>query len=365
MSSGSRDGRAQLLGELSRELRQFTGLGAAYFRAAAARLGMTVTDLEVIDLLEGVGPLTAGQLADLTGLTTGAITGMLNRLEKSGLVLRERDPDDARRVIVRLAPGQEALRAISATLDSLATAWDEVVSDYDDERIAFLLEALKRGAAQTREEIVRLRAAPQSEEGAVSAPLGDLASGQLLVTGCPRLILHADEQGMTELYQASFEGTAPEVKTKEGAITIRYPKRLLPIGKRQDGADVTLSAAIPWRILVQGSASEIRAELSGLTLAELDVKGSANMVRLELPKPTGVVPVRIAGYASEVIVQRPVGVAARVHLKGWVSEFIFDDQTFSAVGNDVRLQSRDYEAGAPYYDIDLASTASMVIITAV
>ncbi len=365
MSSGSQERRAQLLGELTRELRQFTGLGAAFFRAAAARLGMTVTDLEVIELLESAGPLTAGQLADLTGLTTGAITGMLNRLEKSGLVLRERDPDDARRVIVRLAPGQESLRDIRATLDSLGVAWDDVVSDYDDERIAFLLDVLKRGAIQTREEIARMRVAPQGEEGGVSVPLGDVASGQLVVTGSPRLILHADEEGMTELYQASFEGTTPEVKTKEGSVTIRYPKRLLPLGKRQDGAKVTLNASIPWRILVQGSASEIGAELSGLTLAELDVKGSANMVRLELPAPTGTVPVRITGYASEIIVQRPVGVAARVHLKGWVSEFIFDDQTFSAVGNDVRVQSRDYEATAPYYDIDLASTASMVIITTV
>jgi DNA-binding MarR family transcriptional regulator len=61
------------------ELRQFTGLAASFFRAAAARLGMTVTDLQVIDILESIGPSTAGQLADLTGLTTGAITGMLNR----------------------------------------------------------------------------------------------------------------------------------------------------------------------------------------------------------------------------------------------------------------------------------------------
>lgn len=364
MSSGSRERRAQLLGELSRELRQFTGLGAAYFRAVAARFGMTVTDLEVVDLLEGIGPLTAGQLADLTGLTTGAITGMLNRLEKSGLVLRERDPDDARRVIVRLAPGQEALHEIGATLDSLATAWDEVVSGYDDERIAFLLETLKRGAAQTREEIVRLRATPPSEEGVMSAPLGDLESAQLVVTGSPRLILHVGE-GLEDLYQASFEGATPDVKTKGGSVTIRYPRRLLPLGKRQEGAEVTLSDAIPWRILVQGAASEIRAELSKLALAELDVKGSVSAVQLELPAPDGIVPVRITGYASEIVVRRPVGVAARVHLRGWVSEGIFDDQTFSAVGNDVRMYSRDYEAAAPHYDIELASTASRVtIITA-
>src|SRR6476660_473233 len=73
LSSGSQERRAEMLGELARELRQFNGLGASFFRAAAARIGMTVTDMQVIDILQTGGPMTAGQLADLTGLTTGAI----------------------------------------------------------------------------------------------------------------------------------------------------------------------------------------------------------------------------------------------------------------------------------------------------
>jgi hypothetical protein len=77
-----------------------------------------------------------------------------------------------------------------------------------------------------------------------------------------------------------------------------------------------------------------------------------------------VVPIRISGGASEITVRRPAGVAARAHLKGWVSEFVFDDQTFSAVGNNVRLHSPGYDAAAPCYDIDVASSASMVTITA-
>src|SRR6478672_417455 len=97
-----RETRAALLAELARELRQFGGLSASYFRAAAARGGMTATDMQVIDSLAITGPTTAGQLADLTGLTTGAITGMLNRLEEAGVVRRERDPNDGRRVSVRL-----------------------------------------------------------------------------------------------------------------------------------------------------------------------------------------------------------------------------------------------------------------------
>src|SRR5258707_2972346 len=112
LSSGSQEKRAQVRGELARELRQFTGLGASFFRAAAARIGITVTDMQVIDVLHLTGPMTAGQLADLAELTTGAITGMLNRLEEAGLVRRERDPNDGRRVIVRLNADQDEMQKI-------------------------------------------------------------------------------------------------------------------------------------------------------------------------------------------------------------------------------------------------------------
>src|SRR5215471_15520425 len=127
MSSDSQEKRVEILGELARELRQFTGLGSSFFRAAAAKVGMTVTDMQVIDILNSAGPMTAGQLADLTGLTTGAITGMLNRLEESGLVRRERDPEDGRRVIVRLATDKkEEMREINSIFDSPGKAWDEM-----------------------------------------------------------------------------------------------------------------------------------------------------------------------------------------------------------------------------------------------
>lgn len=363
MSRGSQEKRAEALGELAQELRQFHGLGASFFRAAAARSGMTVTDMQVMDILENTGPTTAGQLADLTGLTTGAITGMLNRLEEAGLIHRERDPDDGRRVIVRLAPSKDEMHEIGPIFDSIGKAWDEMTSHYDDEQIAFLLEFLKRSNVLSRQELVRLREVPEGEGGIFSAPLGDLESGRLVVSsGVTRLTVRTDE-GMAGLYQARFEGPLPDVKAKDGVVTIRYPRRLWVLGKEQRAAEVTLSAAIPWRIMIQGGAADITAELGGLDLAGLEVKGGLSMIRLELPAPSGVVPIRISGGASEITVRRPADVAARVHLKGWVSTFVFDDQSFSDVGNDVRLQSPGYKGTAPYYDIEVSSSASMVTIT--
>jgi DNA-binding MarR family transcriptional regulator len=363
LSSGSQDKRANLFGEFTRELRQFNGLGASFFRAAAARIGMTVTDMQVMDILDSTGPATAGQLADLTGLTTGAITGMLNRLEEAGLVRRERDPNDGRRVIVRLAPDKEEMHKVGPIFDSLGKAWDDMASHYDDEQMTFLLEFLKRSNAISRKELVRLREAPESEEGIFSAPLEGLESARLVFpSGAFRLTLRAgDVKGA--LYQARFEGPAPDVKAKDGVVTIRYPRRLWVPSREKRAAEVTLSHAIPWQIVIQGGAWEITAELGGLNLAGLEIKGGLRLVRLDLPVPSGVVPMLISGGASEVTVRRPAGVAARVHLKGWASEFVFDDQTFSAVGNDVRLQSPDFDPAIPYYDIEVSSSASMVTIT--
>src|SRR5256714_5435217 len=363
LSSGFQGTRADLLGELARELRQFTGLSASWLRAAAARRGMTVTDLQVMDVLESTGPSTAGQLADLTGLTTGAITGMLNRLEEAGLVRRERDESDARRVIVRLERGKDEIHKIGPIFDSLGKAWDELASDYDDEQIAFLLEFLKRSNAISRKEIMRLQEAPSSEGEIFSAPLLDLSRGRLVVSsGISRLTLRSTE-GMAELYQARFEGPVPDVKAEDGVVTIRYPRRLLGLGGKQRHAEVTLNVAIPWQIVIQGGASDVTAELGGLDLAGLEVKGGGSLMRLELPAPSAVVPIRISGGASVVNIRRPAGTAARVHIKGWSYKFVFDDQTFDYLGKNVWLQSSGFEPTAPYYDIEVLSSASMVTIT--
>jgi DNA-binding MarR family transcriptional regulator len=364
VSSGSQETRAQVLGELARELRQFTGLGASIYRAAAAQVGMTATDLQVIDILDSAGPMTAGQIADLIGLTTGAITGMVKRLEEAGLVIRESDPNDGRRVIVRLASGEGEKHRIGAVFDSLGKSWEELASHYDDVQLDLLLEFLKRNNSLSREELARLRGVPDDEGGIFSDSLGDVTSGRLVIpSGISRLTLRGGD-GMADLYHARFEGPAPDVKSKEGVVTIRYPRRLLVMGWGQRAAEVTLNAAIPWWIVIQSGTAELTAELGNLKLAGLEIKGGLWKSRLDLPVPSDVIPIRIGGGAAEITISRPAGVAARVHLKGWAADFAFDDQTFSAVGNDVQLQSQGYEGTAPCYDIDISGSASKATITA-
>src|SRR5688572_19438670 len=82
-----------------------------FHAAVADRLGINVTDVKCYSLLRQRGAMTAGELSEKTGLTTGAITGVVDRLEKAGLVQRRRDAHDRRRVIVELLhnPAHEQL----------------------------------------------------------------------------------------------------------------------------------------------------------------------------------------------------------------------------------------------------------------
>ena len=84
--------------------RRLVARALVFHEAAAERLGINATDLKCLELAVGEDEITPTRLAELTGLTSGAITGVLDRLERRGIVRREADPDDRRRVVVRVDP---------------------------------------------------------------------------------------------------------------------------------------------------------------------------------------------------------------------------------------------------------------------
>src|SRR5687768_15782004 len=96
--------REDLLRELGTILRQVSAQSVLISDTVAKQVGLNSTDLECLDLLTLAGPTTAGQLAAHTGLTTGAMTAVIDRLEHAGYVRRSRDPEDRRRVLVEALP---------------------------------------------------------------------------------------------------------------------------------------------------------------------------------------------------------------------------------------------------------------------
>ena len=84
---------------------------ARFDQAVADAAGVNRTDLRCLDVLRREGPVTAGRLAAATGLTSGAMTTALDRLERAGLARRVRDAGDRRRVLAEITPLAEQAAA--------------------------------------------------------------------------------------------------------------------------------------------------------------------------------------------------------------------------------------------------------------
>ena len=148
--------RQRLEGEFLLAMRRNGSIMQLLGQVSAERIGINATDLNCLNIVALTGPLTAGELARATGLTTASITGVLDRLEEGGFVRRERDPKDRRRVIVTLNPGP-GLREIGPTFGPLVRAWREAAAGYSDEDLRLLLDFQLKLEQIVRDQLARLR----------------------------------------------------------------------------------------------------------------------------------------------------------------------------------------------------------------
>src|SRR4051795_5584511 len=165
--------RAALMQELENALRRSSAQGVIFGQTVANTVGISGSDLECLDFLNLEGRVTAGRLAEVTGLTTGAITGVVDRLEKAGLARRERDADDRRKVFITIVP--ENVAQIGRFYEHMQRAVLKDWESYTDAELKLLLRFMTQGYKTMLAATAELKAtvdAPTRKPGAAKPKRG-------------------------------------------------------------------------------------------------------------------------------------------------------------------------------------------------
>ena len=132
------------------------GLHTTLFHSAIAeRLGLNITDYKCLEYMLGNEGITAGELAKVTGLTTGAITGVIDRLERAGFARRQPDPHDRRKVVVVAV--HDRLPEIARLFESLSRNMGHAMSNYSPREFEVVIDFMQRVSEVMREENLKLR----------------------------------------------------------------------------------------------------------------------------------------------------------------------------------------------------------------
>ena len=134
--------------------------------AIAQTSGLNATDTKCIDLVLRApdAMLTAGQIAELSGLTTGAVTHILNRLEARGFVERLRDTHDRRKVFVRVR--EESLASLTPRYEAIGRSFMNLVEQYGDRDLRLICEYMEKVAEVSERELAALVAESRAGKGA-------------------------------------------------------------------------------------------------------------------------------------------------------------------------------------------------------
>ncbi|WP_030890616.1 MarR family winged helix-turn-helix transcriptional regulator [Streptomyces sp. NRRL F-5053] len=151
--------RARLYEELSLESRRYLAAYVLFNQAVADHLGLHPTDVQCLSLLTiEPGPLTVRQIADLTGLTTGSATRLVDRLERGGYVTRAPDRQDRRRVLVTPVP--ERLARVTALWDDLGGTWQTLLDDHTEDELRVVTRHMRRAYELSHAQLEQLRSRP-------------------------------------------------------------------------------------------------------------------------------------------------------------------------------------------------------------
>ncbi|MGE7186536.1 MarR family transcriptional regulator [Peribacillus sp. NPDC006672] len=139
--SSDNGANAALLEILTHSLQRYGMRSVLFQQNMAQKIGVSHTDLKSAEILNETGPITAGELSKITGLSTGSVTALINRLEKSGYVKRERDHMDGRRVMITLI--SERQDHIKSHYQSLSMATKDLCSAYNEQELIFITQFVR------------------------------------------------------------------------------------------------------------------------------------------------------------------------------------------------------------------------------
>ena len=354
----------QSIDSVIRSLRRVNLQGSFFGQTVAIRFGLSESDVEALELLIDAGSATAGRLSELMGLTTGAVTRVIDRLEQAGYVRRVPDAADRRRVVVEVVP--EKIAAVSATMARVGEKGAEEISHYSESDLAVINDFLTRMAAITHDEATALRDAPDPTAGGSehAAPIGGLERARLLFrSGANELLIRGGTEA-EDLYRAKFEGPVPQVRLRDGIVSIQYKGRF-QWDWRERRADVALNTGVPWDIEVAGGANKLQGKLALLDVRSFEHTGGLDQVRLTLGNPTGTVPITFTGGANSIRIERPTGTAARLLVTGGAAGVDFDHQKVGGTGGETVLESAGASHARDVYVVEVTGGVNRVTIVEV
>lgn len=157
--SAKQESRQALTADLFEEWRLLGAANDIADHAVADYLGINRTDARCLEIIERLGGVTAGRLARESSLSTGAVTTVIDRLERSGLARRTSDPEDRRRVVVEMTP--VARRANEELFRPFVEAAAEQMLGYSEEELALLRGYHRASRALTEAHAARVRGLPR------------------------------------------------------------------------------------------------------------------------------------------------------------------------------------------------------------
>jgi DNA-binding MarR family transcriptional regulator len=344
-----------------RSLRRVNLQGSFLGQTVAVRFGLSESDIETLEQLIDLGATTAGRLSEITGLTSGAVTRVIDRLEQAGYVRRIPDPADRRRVIVEVVP--EKIAAIQSTLDRVSSASAREIGRYTDAQLNLITDFLTKVEQITRDEAAALRDSPdEGGESHHAAPVGGLARARLLFKGGVNEVLISGSATIDDLYRARFEGQVPQVRLRDGVVTVQY-KRRWSWAARDVRADFTVNTGLPWDIEIAGGANKVHGKLTNVELSSLELTGGVNQLRLVLGHPRGDVPIRLPS-GNQIRIERPAGTAILLRVSGGAANVEFDGMKLGAVGRPT-LESSGASNAADRYSVEISGGVARIVVVEV